>query len=341
MERIDPADPDSLSLDDLQNIQRTLERRVGSRDPANIIAVGFGPKRRGEEIEKGLAARFLVRRKRGKVPIARRIQPVEPVRLLEPAAARYRQLLLKTDVVQTRRPHPVGVRVRDGARAATTAAVIRWTTRQPPPLDPRPDDPDDPRWRWGLLTVAHLFDGKIRREGQIERIDACGGQPATIEGSVVAAGRLPGGPDAAVMETGLDRLWLSGFLPDPTVGPLPIAAEADVMEWIREGTSGYIHPAGPVRRWRFATYLPEQTIPALGRLRHVIEFHADSADHHLQPFGPGSSGSILIAAGAPAGMQVAAERPNYRTGYAQLFAATGPWLRERLAATRVVLVRVV
>lgn len=341
MEAVDPADVGALSLDDLQNIQRTLERRVGSRDASNIIAVGFGPKCRRGETEKGLAARFLVRRKKRDVAESRRIEPVEPVRLLDRSKGRYRQLLLKTDVIQTRRVRPVGVRVQARARVATTAAVVRWTTRQPPPPDPQSGDPHDPRWRWGLLTVAHLFDGATGREGQIERVDACGGQPATIDGSLVAAGRVPGGPDAAVMETGLDRLWLSGFLPDPVVHPPRLATEADVLEWIRDGTSGYVHGAGFVRRWRFGMYLPEQTISGLGRLRHVIRIHADPQDRDLRPFAPGTSGSILVTAGVPAGMQVAAESPSYQTAYAQLFQATAPWLRESLGATHAVLARVV
>lgn len=340
MEILDRADLESLSLDDLHHVQRTLQHRVGSRDGANILAVGFGPKCRGGEMIEGLAARFFVRRKKSHVAKSRRIEPVEPVRLFDRRRRRYRQLRLSTDVVQTQPPAPVGVAVRDGSRQATAAAVIRWSTRQPPPPDPQASEPDDPRWRWGLLTVAHLFDASTR-EGRIERVHACGAQPTTIDGAVVAAGRLPGGPDAAVMETGIDRLWLSGFLPDPSAQHPRLAAEDDVLRWIPRGTDGYVHRAGPVRRWRFATYLPEQTIPRLGRLRHVIQFHSDTADHDRHPFAPGTSGSVLVVGGVPAGMQVAAESPNYRTGYAQLFVASWPWLRERLAATRAVLVRVV
>lgn len=346
METVDPTDADSLSLDDLRHLQRTLQRRVGSRDAANIVAVGFGPKSRGGETQEGLAARFFVRRKKSRVAESRRIQPVEPVRLFDRRQGRYRQLQLATDVVQIRPPAPVGVAVRDGTRRATTAAVIRWTTRRPPPPDPQSGDPGDARWRWGLLTVAHLFDGRApvassAREVKVDRVDACAAQPPAVDGAVVAAGRLPGGPDAAVMETGIDRLWLSGFLPDPSAHHPRLAAEADVLRWIHQGTDGYVHRAGPVRRWRFATYLPEQTIPGLGRLRHMIQFHSDAVDDALQPLAPGTSGSVLVAGGVPAGMQVAAQSPDYQIGYAQLFAASWPWVRERLAATRVVLVRVV
>lgn len=297
----------------------------------------------------GLAARFIVQQKKSDPPESERIPTVARVRLFDRSSGRYRKLELPTDIVEGNQPRPVGVRLFDGSRMATTAVVLRWTTRTPPPPPPSSDAPNDPRWRWGLLSVAHLFagprSGLRRAEPRVERAVVCGAGPATIEGSLVAAGRLPGGPDAAVVETGLDRLWLSGFLPQPAASPVQVAELGELRRWIREGVSGYSHGAGAVTRWRFAMYLPEQSIAGLGRLSHLIRYTAeDSQASELQlaaPFGPGSSGAALVAGGAPLGIQVAAENPAYRTGYGQAFAAILPWLSQRLGATEVAVVRIV
>lgn len=360
MEEVDPADPESLTLEDLRNLQRSLERRAAKRDAANVLAVGFGPKMTRGEMLPGFAARFLVQQKTDRISARQQIPAVERVRLFDKSSGRFRKLALPTDVIQGKWPRPVGVRLFDGTRQATTAAVLRWTTRTPPPPPPSRADPSDPRWRWGLLTVAHVFAGRwsigLRRSGlppvevgraqpRVERAVACGNGPAMIEGSLVAAGRLPGGPDAAVVEAGLDRLWLSGLLPKPAAEPLQIAAEGDLLRWIREGVRGYAHGSTTVTSWRFAMYLPEQAIPRLGRLRHVIQFTADdppiAAPESPAPFGPGNSGSVLVAGGVPLGIQVAGESPGFRTGYAQAFTAIQPWLVRSLGATEVMLVRIV
>lgn len=359
---VDAADLEGLSLDELRKLQRSLERHAAKRDAANLLAVGFGPKIRRGEMVPGLAARFVVRQKQAAVPEPRRIPPVARVRLRVASSGKFRQLILPTDIVEGSPPRPVGVRLFDRSQVATAAVVLRWTTRTPPPPPPSSDDPDDPRWRWGLLTVAHLFAGH-RSSGHLaqpraaqpraERATVCGDGPRFIEGTLVAVGRLPGGPDAAVIETGLDRLWLSGFLLQPAAGPLRVAERGELSQWIRHGGSGYVHGPGTVERWRFAMYLPQLTIPGLGRLRHLVQFTADdslgseagsiavSKPPRPAPFGPGSSGAALVAGGVPVGMQVAAESPGFRTGYAQAFTAITPWLEKALAATEVAVVRVV
>ncbi|WP_164103857.1 hypothetical protein [Candidatus Laterigemmans baculatus] len=379
---VDAADLEGLTLDDLRKLQRSLERQAAKRDAANLLAVGFGPKLRGGTFLPGLAARFVVRQKQAAVPEPRRIPPVARVRLRHPSTGKFRKLEFTTDIVEGAPPRPVGVRLFDRREVATAAVVLRWTTRTPTPPPPSRDDPDDPRWRWGLLTVAHLFERRRsgadvvnpraprsqgpRSQGpqprapqpRAERAIVCGEGPRLIEGSLVAAGRLPGGPDAAVVETGLDRLWLSGFLPQPAAGPLRSAEPDELSQWIREGASGYVHGPGTIERWRFAMYLPQLTIPSLGRLDHLVQYIADDspgpsagstagpkpprpAPFGPAPFGPGSSGAAVVAGGVPLGIQVAAESPGFRTGYAQTFTAIAPWLEKTLGATEVALVRVV
>ena len=350
MQSIDTTDPDALSLDQLRRVQRTLERRARVADHHRLLAVGFAPPRAGGSPGRGITAQLLVQRRyTGGTEPARRAAPasVASVRVHDRSAGCYHLVRLPTELVPVAaEPQPVGTAVRDGPRHATSAAVIRWTTVTPPPADPTAIQPDDPRWRWGLLCVAHLLGGGERHEVQIDRAQGCGGSPATIEGHVVAAGRLPGGPDAALLETGLDRLWLSGLLPDPAAPSLQTATDRDLLHWIHHGVGGYAHQHGRLVRWRLQTYLPQQTIRGLGRLRHLMRFAVDdaAADQPAaadgKPFGPGTSGSILVAAGAPLAMQVAAEAPLYRVAYAQLFQAITPWIGSALGASRVALVRV-
>ena len=335
-------------------------RRVMDRDPDNIQSVGFAPLAAHKPAPSGAAtlpvmAQFGVRRKRKQVAEAKRISAIESVRLLDRSAQRFDEIDLVTDVEETTPVVPTGVRISTEAAHATTAVVIRWTTIQPVPPPPESDaGPQDPRWRWGVLTVSHLFAGSDSGRGQsaeVQRKAACEDGPEVIRGRAVARGRIPGGPDAALVETGLDRLWLSGFLPRIGVAPIQPATERSLLKWIASGTAGVFFAAEVSCRWRWRTYYPQMHIDGLGHLKHVVRYELDgegsgrddAASHppNVKPLGPGSSGGVLVSGGIPLGIQVAATKPRFQVGYAQMFESSLPWLKSRLRASSLAIVNIV
>lgn len=344
--------PVALTLDRLRRLQATLWRRVRGRDPDNIHAVGFTQAERepGSELPVvGLPiAQFAVHRKLRRVMAARRIEPQETVRLLDRQRDEYDQFEVQTDVLEVQPPLASGVHVLAGLNRATTSLVVRWTTAQPVPPPPTGADRVDLSWRWGVVTVSHLFsnavDGSVATKlppVQVERRGVCvGGGPAEIGGRVVARGRVPGGPDISLIETGLDRLWLSGFLTSPADPSLPSATPSQLVQWVTSGVDGRVYGDGFSAAWQWRTFYPTLSIPQLGRLQHVIRFELaepDGSESELR-LAPGSSGSVLVAAGTPLGMHIASEQPRYRVGYAQSFTASLPWLQSALRASELVIV---
>lgn len=370
MGRVPSVSPD-LSLDRLRRIQDTLARRVIERDPANIQAVGFAPVKAelAPTVKAGrstfpVVAQFDVWQKRHRVPPAKRITQQESLRLLNRSTGKYDAIDLATDVRQSGAVIPTGVQISVPGRRAVAAIVVRWTSTRPvPPPPPSSDDGEDPRWRWGVLTVSHLFasmgqgsagqgsagqgsagQGSEGQAARLQRKVICGDGPRAVSGRVVARGRIPGGPDIGLVETGLDRLWLSGFLPRVDVEEIGSATEADLLRWTSLGTTGQLFADNRSRPWRWQTYYPSLHIEGLGRLRHVIRYDLTDTAENLQPstaFGPGTSGGVLVAGGIPIGIQVAAMQPSYQIGYAQSFIASLSWLQERLQATSLAIVRVV
>ncbi len=339
------ADSESLSIDGLRRLQTSLTRRVARRDQDNILQVGFAPKRTdrstsGQQASLPVTAQFDVLRKLLRVPDHRRIEPVESARLLNRSARSYQQLALQTDVLPTGSIVPTGVRVESDTDYATTSVVACWTKVTPvPPLDSI-EQAQDPNWRWGVLCVAHLFakeaataDSQVRVERQV----TCGVGPKSVQGVVVARGRVPGGPDISLIETGLDRLWLSGLLPKPNSPSLQAATQEQLLHWVSTGTDGSFYGDGVTYPWRWQTFYPELQIASLGRLRHIVRYRLaelPTAPAKIErPFGPGSSGGVLVADGIPIGLQVAAMAPDFQVGFAQSFDLSLPWLQNRLRAT--------
>lgn len=338
--------PVSLSLDCLRRLQQTLLRRVASRDAENILSVGFSPAQSEDQHETPIQVRFNVATKLKNVAPAKRIEPIEPVRLLDRSTQSYRDLQLPTQVRESGAVVPTGVAISTADGRATTSVVIRWTTVRPMP--PRPDErePDDPRWRWGLMTVSHLFVGRgdndLQNRAAVRRVAACGDGPEAIRSRVVARGRIPGGPDVAIVETGWDRLWLSGFLPQVGLPPLTIVTAADLRNWTRIGTAGNFVGDRSVVPWTWQTFYPALIIPTLGRLQHIFAYESKPGDNVSgAPFGPGSSGGMLVAGGLVLGLQVAAMQPSFDVGYAQTLDVSLAWLKQKLSATALDCVHVV
>lgn len=351
---------DRLSLDCLDRVQRTLQRRVIDRDPENIISVGFAPATaRNHESSRGLGggvtAQFEVLKKLKRVSDDKRIRPIETVRLLDRERSRFRKIDLATSVFQAGDVVPTGVRISTLDDHATTSIVVRWTTVCPVPPQPTSSQPDDPRWRWGLMTVSHLFVGRGNDEAQsraqVQRVAACGDGPDAIASRVAARGRIPGGPDVAVVETGWDRLWLSGFLPEIGLPPLQLVSASDLERWARTGVNGEFAGNGVTHHWKWDAFYPSLMIPTLGRLQHLVAYdfqpQNDSAKPKndsakiAKPFGPGTSGGAIVADGLLIGIQIAAMQPRFEIGYAQTLDVGVAWLRNRLHATALELVHVV
>ncbi len=351
-----------LTLERLQRIQATLERRVAARDPDNIRQVGFAP-HPAESLQPELlasqapataatgpsqadkfpvTAQFDVKQKLQRPSSDKRIDSIEAVRLLDRASGNYFKLSLPTDVLQTEEILPTGVRVQSGDDFATTSSVVRWTKAAPVPAIANLDDAQDSRWRWGVLTVAHLFNkpGSATSYTRVERMATCGLGPETVRGQVIAQGRVPGGPDISLIETGLDRLWLSGLLPQPAGPSLAIASEQQLLMWIARGTEGMYIGDGVSHRWWWQTFYPQLSIPQLGRVRHIVRYRAMAEPSGTLPFGPGSSGGLIVAGGIPIGMQIAATSPWFQEGFAQCFDVSLTWLKTHLRATALDLVHV-
>lgn len=371
---IDPrlADPPQLTLDQLRRVQATLERRVAARDAANIRQVGFAPYRAtgvntplafgiltadrltadtltADKLTSGqprlslpVTAQFDVTRKLRQLPADRRIASVESVRLLERLSSSYLTLQLDTDVVQTSEIMPTGVRVDSGDEHATTSVVVRWTQVTPPPAMRDVEDAQDFRWRWGMLTVAHLFKNSPPKSAgtRVERLVHCGAGPESIRGEMIARGRIPGGPDISLIETGLDRLWFSGLLPQPAGPSLVTPSQRQLLRWIHHGTEGVCVGDGVTHNWRWQTFYPQLSIPQLGRLRHIVRYQSTAVHTQQVPFGPGSSGGVVVAGGIPIGIQIAATGPFFQEAFAQCFDVSLAWLKKQLRATALELVHV-
>lgn len=340
----------SLSLDALRRVQATLRKKGEQRDPKNFRAVGFAPGNAaaaslGELQTVPITAQFDVRQKLPQISDNQRFGPSESVRLLERSTRHYQRLNLTTDVVQTGDVVATGVRVfagseLTGSETATVSVVVRWTKIDPPPPFPAEHEPQDPRWRWGVLSVAHLLAGKqpFGPAVRIERRQTCGSGPATIEGRILTRGRVPGGPDLCLIETGLDRLWLSGFLTRQNAPVIQPAQESHLLSWISGGTTGDFLGDGVTYGWTWRTFYPELTIERLGNLQQIVRYEINP-EHTLQaPLGPGSSGGVLVAGGIPIGLHIASVRPDYRIGFAQTFAASLSWLSKQIRASHVAIV---
>ncbi len=340
--------PPALNFDRLRRIQATLSRRGAERDGENVRAIGFTPQRSDRPAElpdSGLpvTAQFDVLRKLKRVSDDKRIEPVEAVRLLDRDSRQYHQLALSTAVRQTGEVVPTGVRVGFGSEFATTSLVVRWTTTVPVPALPTAEEAEDPRWRWGLLSVSHLFateqSGRPTR-ARVERRTLCGVGPAEIQGRLIARGRVPGGPDVSIIETGLDRLWLSGFLIDPSSPSIVPADEPRLLQWVTLGTNGSFLGDGVQHAWTWQAYYPVLAIDQLGKLEQVIRYEVNGGDSIVAPFGPGSSGGVVMAGGIPIGLHVAAMRPDYRVGFAQTFQVSLAYIRKQLRASTLQIVSV-
>ncbi|TWU38960.1 hypothetical protein Q31b_40380 [Novipirellula aureliae] len=335
-----------MSFDALRRLQQTLMQRATKRDCENIRSVGFSPGLSVVGNAYGIRAQFNVTRKLKRVLESRRINPIESVRLLDRKTGRYRVLELSTQVRQVREVVPTGVTITTEVERATASLVVRWTTVRPVPAMPDAHQPDDPRWRWGLLTVSHLFVGRggtdRRDRAKIRRVAVCGNGPQTIRSRVVIRGRIPGGPDVALVETGWDRLWLSGFVREIGSPPLEIATAKDLRRWVSAGTSGEFVGDGVSFPWSWQTYYPSLSIPGLGRLEHIVAYKiASNQDASKKPFGPGSSGGAITTEGLVTGLQVAAAPPRFDLGYAQTMDISFAWIGKQLRASALEVVAVV
>lgn len=348
-----PVQQRSLGLDCLRRIQSTLTRRAAEYDPEYFVSIGFAPsKQHGRAAHDAclpFVAQIDVRQKQIPLSSNSTIRPVERVRLFNRNAQRYEQLRCYTDVRPVDRVVPTGVSVTSGIGIATTSIVVRWSTLHPaPPMKMDDDGAEDPNWHWGLVTVAHLFKDSAgestgsQRSARVRRLTDCGNGPRQITGRLVARGRVPGGPDIALLETGLQRLWLSGFLPRLDLEPIATAEERDLMRWTTHGTQGSFVGHHNRHAWRWQSFYPELSIQGLGKLKGIVryDFVGPEREMDLDPFGPGASGGVLLAGGIPIGIQVAAMEPHYRVGFAQTFWSSIPWLTKRLGISKLVIVNV-
>ena len=341
------ATTDHEQIEHYARAQRTLLRRFRALDPKNVLAVGFGPKVVAGETTAALSTRVFVRRKRAARTAKRsRIPASCTIRCRCPHAGVYRTWVVPTDVEEARAPQGTGVQVSflstgrptNRRTNAVSSLVVRWTDDRPGAgtgdllAETEAAGPalfSGGTMRYGLLTVAHAIPAGAGGGVVIARKTVCGDQPTEIEGQVIYRGLRSGAPDAAIVETTFDRLWLSGFLRSTTHDELPLVHSADWLAWLDRGAEGYWHGDRVVGRWLFSAYFPQLTISGLGSLQHVIRFRWGGGERNRVaaadrggPFLPGTSGAALMQGGRVAALQVAAEAPGFEDAYAQLISPT-------------------
>lgn len=336
-----------LTLDCLRRIHATLLQRRPDSSALQVRSVGFVPhgSQSASPADKSKHFDMLVQYD---VQPASESEPVEPlaswqlVRLRDRQSGRYRQLEVKVQPKVTGGGVvPSGVRIDAENDFATTSVVVCWTKALPTPPLPTEAKPDDPRWRWGIISVAHLFaapQGAGHGAARIARRVNCRIGPANVAGRVVARGRVPGGPDISLIETGLDRLWLSGFIDHIAAPAIAAANESQLLRWISQGADGLLLGNRVVVPWRWQAFYPELAIDGLGKLKHVVSYEVPDAKttpppQMMAPLGPGTSGSVIVAGGIPIGLHVAARQPDFRVGYAQSLDLSLAWLKQQTQAS--------
>ena len=342
--------PLELSFDRLRRIHATLLRRLPAERRMQVRGLGFAPGAAGEtsapaDARLQVTARYELASDDDATDITADIAPVETVRLLDRQSRTYQRLAVATAVGPAGSMLPTGVRVEQQSAVATAAAVVRWTRTVPIPNIPPGHAAEDPRWRWGVVSAGHAFtDLPADDPGQwvhIYRQATCGSGPPAVSGRVVARGRVAGEPDISLIETGLDRLWLSGLLERPNLPRILPATQSQLVRWITRGTFGTLVGDGVQHAWGWQAYYPELAIPGIGRVQHVIRYEATADVGAAMPFGPGSSGGVLMAGGIPIGIQIAAMQPEFRIGLAQAFDHSLAWLQRRLRASSLQLIHLV
>lgn len=329
---------DIPSISELGRIQSTLLQRWRGLDPENLIGIGFGTKQVDGQSTDAFSIRILVKRKQKSPPKQRRFPESVTARCLQDCGTRFLSYRIATDIEQAHPPRLSGTDIITApdvgnslSSRATVTTVVGWK---------KGNDQ-----RWGLISVGHFLGSrrtkKVPDTVVIERVTACSGQPATIEGTIRLRGTRSNHPDASLIETTFDRLWLSGFIDTPKPKPLFIVDAEEVARWIPSDVTGYWYGNREVKQWRLDTYLPTLMIPGIGRVDHMLRFKIDDVSAPQSPsLIPGTSGASLIQGGRPLGMQIAAEAPRFNFGYAQLWWHILPFLKEKTNADSLSLLRV-
>jgi hypothetical protein len=268
-----------------------------------------------------LAIRVYVGQKRVRVAATQRIPARVSVRLKRDQG--FIRLDLPTDVVPLPPLVPSGRFVtRFGEWLGAAGAVVAW--RQ-----------SAPTWRWGIVTVGHLFS-------------EVPGESVTIQAQPHEGPRLPGQRLVTSARTDLLDASLIEVLPaDLTLHgiAIPALSPTEMDYWVQNELAIRLRSAflaqAPLfgQSWRpfapvgFLTgdYFPttHQLIPDLGNLIDVMLVETRTV---VDPpaFARGTSGSAWTVEGRPAALQVGRDLATSMTGVGQFLDTQLAWLRQRL-----------
>lgn len=333
METLTPDQVRDLSVEELGRIQKTLVRRLRSVGDRNVIAVGFGAKRRKNRIRRGvLAARYLVRRKRMPRVKKHRILGRVVVRLKRPEGIV--RVVLPTDVEEILDTAETGAHIpaTSSTRLCTTGLIVRWL----PTNSGNSNNVDS--WKWGFLTVSHSFDGVPRPF--FPQIQLPNG--VTVVSKLHRKTRPAEKIDAAILLIE-DRATLdgTGFV---TTDPLPPAIPVRDSEQLRSdantGAKGRSHrvstdgfPYTPVH-FQAADFHPDG-FPIGGRKRkHILHVTQSQSG----AFETGTSGSAWDVQQMPAAIQLGAN-PDFADGFGQCLSTIRAWALEKLNAAELLVMK--
>lgn len=317
---------DQLTRDEAHRLQRSISRGLTDAADDNILAVGFGAatKRGRHDPDRPFAACVYVARKKKSPGKGTRVRGEVSVRLKR--GDRFVRVTVPTDVVEAPRLAPSGRFVtRQGEWLGSAGVVVAWKRSVP-------------EWRWGVVTVGHLFDGTSGSAASLRAVLPNGAQlPCDRLFRSARTEHL----DSALLEVEPADLVLHGVTAvtsPPTARPF----------WAQNALVSAIHAASEsnqplvgaslrsfadVAPFEVTHYFPEsdQLIPELGNLFDFILVRA-TEETDPAPFIGGTSGSAFDIAGLGAAVQVGHDVDTSMIGAAQFLDTQLFWVRGKLNA---------
>ena len=312
-----------LSLEELQRVQNTLEKRFGIGKRGNILQLGYGV----AEFEKSgqldwnrpSAVCFYVSRKTKSQPKNRHDRIPPDIRVRVRRGSRYVQLVAPTDViVVNRKKYSLSGRSISYRKleSATTGVLLAWRPR------------GRVRLTWGVLSVGHTFPDTIPLPDQHVHVKI-GGSP-TIPGRFFARG-TSNDLDTSLTIVRRDDLVRSNIISESfevsKIEPRPVSR-------LREdaGKFGTTRPRSrniPFQVLRFLLSAPIFSSVLGFSPRHVM--HVGQSAHGS--FQLGTSGSIWRIDGQLACLQFATYRPQFDQGFGLCLEDALDWVQLAISKT--------
>jgi hypothetical protein len=298
-------------------VVRTAKRQIRERTSQDCD-IGLGRKFRNDRpYGWQIALRIYLPKKRKRVARSRLIPRHLEIRLKR-NDGKFDLLRIRTDVESRSRFLPTGFNVKLSDRGrATTGVLFRWS------------DPGEPA-RWGLVTVAHLFDGTRRRTTSV-RLDnrtrlSCRRLRTASRRSGLDAAALQIVGDAAETESLLIGCGLISDRRSAAIRPLTTRQVQQAAVGHRRGRT---FPPGASHVFTGEEIFPDGFRLGERSLDSCVRVSQSTDD----VFQKGTSGSYWRFGRRAACLQVGGRKPGWREGIGQPLAEILHWLRKRISDT--------